>query len=201
LGSSDEDAAEPGEVASAAEQDDAEDADMELCFIPLDDEEEQQQGREEEPLALQEGLPAQQPRTPESPEAAAAAPPNWGLRRAGLELPDQEPLPPGLAEPAALQSLWAGQPDGTARRAAVQQDGSHAGANGSPDAFEEDWMALDDDMAVPDLAPEDDSALDAGVRALLRQNKLCLVLDLDHTLLNSARLGEVEAHHTEVITV
>ena len=36
------------------------------------------------------------------------------------------------------------------------------------------------------------------MRALLSQRRLCLVLDLDHTLLNSAMIAEVEPRHTEV---
>jgi hypothetical protein len=39
---------------------------------------------------------------------------------------------------------------------------------------------------------------DASCGALLRQRRLCLVLDLDHTLVNSAKLSEVDTEHTEV---
>ncbi|KAA6427633.1 MAG: RNA polymerase II C-terminal domain phosphatase-like 3-like, partial [Trebouxia sp. A1-2] len=37
------------------------------------------------------------------------------------------------------------------------------------------------------------------VKSLLRQRKLCLVLDLDHTLINSARFGEVEPEHEALL--
>ncbi|KAL0055154.1 hypothetical protein WJX82_007861 [Trebouxia sp. C0006] len=37
------------------------------------------------------------------------------------------------------------------------------------------------------------------VKSLLRQRKLCLVLDLDHTLINSARFSEVEPEHEALL--
>ena len=56
---------------------------------------------------------------------------------------------------------------------------------------------------VPPREPEggvSPASLEAVQRVhnLLARRQLCLVLDLDHTLLNSARFTEVEASHTEV---
>lgn len=39
---------------------------------------------------------------------------------------------------------------------------------------------------------------DGPVAALLRQRRLCLVLDLDHTLVNSAKFSEVDPEHLQV---
>lgn len=88
--------------------------------------------------------------------------------------------------------------------AAKRQRHDVNGTSGSPSAAGAGHMDIDGSSGpaaprqpvplLPELAAalESPSELQVAMRELLEQRKLCLVLDLDHTLVNSVKFGEVD---------
>ena len=131
-------------------------------------------------------------------------------------LPDQAPAvrTNGVVHQEAINSMTTA-PDQECSIATIQgsnlvkQEAASSSRNGSPDQ----QAAAARGSAVPDQEEASTSGRSNGGRvshaafqdefcgALLRQGRLCLVLDLDHTLVNSAKFTEVTRQHTEACRI
>ena len=122
-----------------------------------------------------------------APAAAAAADSDVDMLD---DLADDVALPPLPLQ--QWHSSWKGavqrQTEHPARKRVSAWPAACAEAGGRLAAHEQDWGLV---SGPPEAV--------ARVKLLLAQRRLCLVLDLDHTLLNSARFTEVDASHTEVM--
>jgi hypothetical protein len=92
-------------------------------------------------------------------------------------------------QPAKKRRLGEGPSEPSAVAAAAASEAAAAAA--AEDAAGEEAEAA---PLAPLPPPPDGPAgeLQVGIEGLLRSRRLCLVLDLDHTLINSAKFGEVE---------
>jgi hypothetical protein len=97
----------------------------------------------------------------------------------GRLLPHDAPGPAATSAAAAPKRAGAGARGGDAADKRPRAGAAGAGGTGS---------------ASPAPAPAGGVAAEVlhGMEALLKARKLCLVLDLDHTLVNSAKFGEIE---------
>lgn len=102
-------------------------------------------------------------------------------KRARLS-PSSEFSPPVSPHSAAAAAAAAANANGVTQQARQQQQ-------------QEEFSELPE---VASLPPGTD-ILAASIQALLQRRRLCLVLDLDHTLVNSARFSEVAPEHATLL--
>ena len=147
---------------------------------------------------LEDFLPFSPDTPSETPERATpAVPGDDSAAAASVQPASAAPVAvPGLHDASAPpQRQRSGQPSETAaaRAAAGGQEGATSGQQGNDAVDRGSGDASTSGRKIHSAYRQ------AGpVGALLRQRRLCLVLDLDHTLVNSAKFSEVEPEHLKV---
>ncbi|GAB4817569.1 hypothetical protein N2152v2_004615 [Parachlorella kessleri] len=132
-------------------------------------------------------------RAPTGVVAAAAAAMPAVAAPGAVQLPP--PPPPSPPHPASSSSMELANSIGAP--GSVEQPASHPQHRTADDSAEPDLLAQAESalrLATPSPPPPSffhGVDVPDDVKGLLGQGKLCLVLDLDHTLLNSARYAEV----------